>query len=830
MNSATARTRTREVAFVPQLTETDCGAACLASVLSFHGKHVPLHEVRSRLGGGRNGVTARQLLAAGRAYGLTCRGVAIEPTKLKFLPAGSILHWDLAHYVVYEGANAKSVQIVDPATGRRNVAWDDANKSISGVALVFEPGDNFVKVKPERRQRLRRYASWIFGVRNVWMRIIVASFFMQLLSLAIPGLMTTLVDKVVPRGDAPLLYLVGAGFLVLTAFHFMSALLRSRLLLELRTRVESRMSFFFVEHLFALPYAFFQQRTTGDLMMRLSSQAAIRELLTTGALSALLDGVLVSLYFVLLIGAAPSLAYVAIGFALMQVLVYAIGARRNAQLVVEGLAAQAQLEATQVEMLAGMETLKSMGATDRALSRWSDLYVNTLNRSIARGLLDGTFSALLGTLRFAGPVCLMLMGAYKVLDGTLSLGSMLGLSTLGAGFLDPVANLVATSLRLTQLHGYMERIEDVLETPRERASADIGNLPVNLSGAISLRQVAFKYPSEPEPTLTDVSFEAAPGECVAIVGASGSGKSTLARLLAGLYEPSEGSISFDGRDLRGWDLTRLRKRLGIVTQDTRLFAGTIRDNVSLFDNDVNQDEIERACRLACIHETIEAMPMGYDTVLADGGSSLSGGQRQRLSLARALLLRPSVLVLDEATSALDTVTERRVQEELRRLECTRVIVAHRLSTIVEADKILMLDNGRIVGLGRHDGLLKSCPAYRHLVLTQTSPEHAPSAGPATPPTLLQARIAPATGNRVNSLVAPPPAGSVKPPPLPRPPAPSGPPPRRLPAGILRDSATPKSENTEVRGSDCKICDAAQQVPRDSGEIHIEIDWGALEHA
>jgi ABC-type bacteriocin/lantibiotic exporter with double-glycine peptidase domain len=526
--------------------------------------------------------------------------------------------------------------------------------------------------------------------------------------------------------------------------------------------------------------------------------------------------------------------------------VYAIGARRNAQLVVEGLAAQAQLEATQVEMLAGMETLKSMGATDRARSRWCDVYVNTRNRTIARGLLDGTFSALLGTLRFAGPVCLMLMRAYKVLDGTLSLGSMLGFSTLGAGFLDPVANLVATSLRLTQLHGYMERIEDVLETPRERASADIGNLPVNLSGAISLRQVAFKYPSEPEPTLTDVSFEAAPGECVAIVGASGSGKSTLARLLAGLYEPSEGSISFDGRDLRGWDLTRLRKRLGIVTQDTRLFAGTIRDNVSLFDNDVNQDEIERACRLACIHETIEAMPMGYDTVLADGGSSLSGGQRQRLSLARALLLRPSVLVLDEATSALDTVTERRVQEELRRLECTRVIVAHRLSTIVEADKILMLDNGRIVGLGRHDGLLKSCPAYRHLVLTQTSPEHAPSAGPATPPTLLQARIAPATGNRVNSLVAPPPAGSVKPPPLPRPPAPSGPPPRRLPAGILRDSATPKSENTEVRGSDCKICDAAQQVPwdaaqqvpwgaaqqvpRDSGEIHIEIDWGALEHA
>src|SRR6185312_8818893 len=175
---STATARSREVEFIPQLTETDCGAACLASVLSFHGKHVPLHEVRNKLGSGRNGVTARQLLAAGRGFGLSCRGVAIDPKKLQFLPAGSILHWDLAHFVVYEGASAKEVHIVDPATGRRHVAWDDANKSISGVALVFEPGDTFVPAKPERRQRLRRYASWIFGVRNVWTRIVVASFFL----------------------------------------------------------------------------------------------------------------------------------------------------------------------------------------------------------------------------------------------------------------------------------------------------------------------------------------------------------------------------------------------------------------------------------------------------------------------------------------------------------------------------------------------------------------------------------------------------------------------------------------------------------------------------
>jgi ABC-type bacteriocin/lantibiotic exporter with double-glycine peptidase domain len=711
----------REVAFVPQLTPTDCGAACLASVLAFHGKHVPIHEVRSRLGGGRNGVTARQLLTAARAFGLTARGVSIDPSKLRYLPAGSILHWDLAHFVVYEGANAKQLRVVDPASGRRTIPLEEAGKSISGVALVFEPGHGFVREQPKRTYRLKRYLNWMFSVRNVWGRILATSFFLQLIALSTPGLLAILVDKVVPRGDAQLLYLVAAGFLLLTSFYFLSTLLRTRLLLELRTKLEARMSFEFVEHLFALPYGFFQQRTTGDLMMRLSSQLAIRELLTSGALSALLDGALVSVYFLMLLGAAPSLALVALGFALLQVIAYALASRRNSQLVVEGLAAQSQLEAYQVEMLSGIETLKSMGATDRSLSRWNDLYVNALNRAIASGRLDGTFSALLGALRFAGPVCLMMMGAYQVLAGSLSLGTMLGLSALGAGFLEPVASLVGTAMKLTQLQGYMERIEDVLDTPREvrretRTHERSGLFP--LAGAIQVSDLSFKYPSEPRPTLERVTFEAYPGECIAIVGASGSGKSTLARLLAGLYEPTSGSIAFDGRDLRAWDLVGLRERLGIVTQDTRLFSGTIRDNVALFEPNIPQEEIEQACILACLDQTISQMPMGYDTMLADGGSSLSGGQRQRLSLARALVRNPSVLILDEATSALDAITERAVQANLKALQCTRIFAAHRLSTVVEADRIIVLDQGEVVGIGRHSELFVRCPAYRELVRTQ----------------------------------------------------------------------------------------------------------------
>jgi ABC-type bacteriocin/lantibiotic exporter with double-glycine peptidase domain len=283
----------------------------------------------------------------------------------------------------------------------------------------------------------------------------------------------------------------------------------------------------------------------------------------------------------------------------------------------------------------------------------------------------------------------------------------------------------------------MERIEDVLDAPREAPPARPGasaRQPDDRAAAVTVQSLSFAYPSEPRPVLTDVSFEVAAGECVAIVGASGSGKSTLARLIAGLYAPLSGSIAIDGRELAAWDLHALRERFGIVTQETRLFSATLRDNVALFDAEVAQDRVEHACRLACLHESIEQMPMGYDTLLADGGSSLSGGQRQRLSLARALLRDPALLILDEATSALDTATERRVHAQLRALDCTRIVVAHRLSTVIEADKIVVLDAGKVAGIGTHAQLFVRCTAYRDLVRAQASaPELAPAPASARAP-------------------------------------------------------------------------------------------------
>jgi ATP-binding cassette subfamily B protein len=707
------------VPVILQLTPTDCGAACLAMALEHHGKKLPIEEVRSAVGSTR-GVSARQLIDAARRFGMRARGVKIAPDKLKFLPPGAILHWELNHFVVFESATRGELRVVDPAVGGRRIPIADVERMFTGVALVLEPGAQFEAEDRRPKTRVARYRRWILGVPGYFPRIFSASFMLQLIALALPGVMGVVVDKVVPRQDYHLLSLIAAGLLMAISFQFLAGFLRTHLLLHLRTHIDLRMTLEFLEHLLDLPYGFFQQRSVGDIVMRLSSGAQIRELLTSGAMSAVLDGTMVLFYFVLLVLAAPLLGAIALAVAAVQGLVYVRAGRLHAELTAEQLATQAKLSGFQIEMLAGMEAVKSMGAEARMATRWSDLYVDVLNTSLAKGRLSANFGTLIGAIAFAGPLIVVLTGAKLVLDGQLSLGTMLALSALASGFLGPINALITTAMQLQQLRGYMARIEDVLDSPTERKPAVAGR-GKTIEGAIELDRVGFRYAPDAPLVLDDVSLRIEPGELVAVVGASGSGKSTLARLLAGLYRPMSGTIRFDGVDAGQWDPPDLRRQLGMVTQETRLFAATIRDNIAMLDPAVLVERIELAAARACIEADIAAQPMGYDTLLPDGGASLSGGQRQRLALARALLNEPSVLVLDEATSALDTVTERRVQEQLSGLHCTRIVIAHRLSTIIDADRIVVMERGRVVAAAPHAELLATCDVYARLIEAQTRP-------------------------------------------------------------------------------------------------------------
>ncbi|MBI4511350.1 MAG: peptidase domain-containing ABC transporter [Deltaproteobacteria bacterium] len=709
----------RRMPVVEQMTATDCGAACLAMVMALHGKEVRLDEIRQVSVSGRDGVDALSILNTARWFGMRGRGVRIEVEDLEYLDEGSILHWEFNHFVVFERLTKRGVDIIDPAFGRRRIPMEQFRRSFTGVALLFEPGDNFVPSKGEKKKQAWRYVRQILSYRSHWKRILVTSVLLQVFALALPVLTGSVVDRVVPRGDYHLLTVLSIGFFSLVLFNFLASLIRSNLLLHLRTYLDARMTLGFLDHLVDLPYAFFQRRAAGDLMMRLNSNATIREILTSGALSGLLDGTLVFVYLILLFVASPPLGFIVFGLGFLDVSVFLLSRKRQKELMSESLHVQAKSQSYEVEMFNGIETLKATGSEHRAVEHWTDLFVDNLNVSLDRGRLSATVDSVMSTLRMASPLLLLVYGALKVLDGEMTLGTMLALNALATGFLGPLSSLVSTALQLQLLGSYIERIDDVFETEPEQDRTKVQVAP-KLSGRIMLDKVSFRYGPTTPLVVQEVSLRIEPGQFVAIVGRSGSGKSTLASLLLGLYKPTSGRIMYDGIDLADLEIRSVREQLGIVVQRPYLFGTSIRANIALSDPTIPLDRVVEACRLAQIHDEVTEMPMGVETLLLDGGASLSGGQRQRVALARALVRRPAILLLDEATSALDAVTEAKVQVELSRLKCTRIVIAHRLSTIVSADLILMMEDGRVVEQGTHAELLKRNGKYGQLVAAQVA--------------------------------------------------------------------------------------------------------------
>ncbi|HWM92096.1 MAG TPA: peptidase domain-containing ABC transporter [Thermoanaerobaculia bacterium] len=706
----------RPIPLVQQTTEADCGAACLAMILAWHGRRVRLEEVREAAGVTRYGASAAALVEAAKRYGLRSRGVRIDDLdNLGQLPRGSVLHWCFTHFVVFDRADGKGgAWILDPALGRRRVDREELDRSFTGVALILERGEGFVPGEPERRPPgVRRYLR-VIARSGILSKILATSVLVRLLALAVPILLAVLVDRVIPRSDYHLLAVAAAGMAALVGSHFLISLVRSHLLLHLRTVVDSRLATDFLEHLLALPFSVFQTRPVGDLLMRLNSNATVRETLTTGVLSGVLDGALVVIYLSLILLADWRLGLVVLILGLARIGLFLLNRRRYRDLMDGSLRAESDANAFQVQLLGGIEIFKAIGAESRALSHWSGLFTRVLNASLRRGRLSAWVDSALGALSLGSPLLVLALGAWLVLRGELTLGTMLALNALAVGFLEPLTQLVQTAFQLQVLGGYLDRLDDILELPREQEPGSAPE-PGRLQGRITLDGVSFQYSPLDPPVLRDVSLDIPEGSFVALVGASGAGKTTLAWLLLGLQRPTRGTILYDGMDLAALDLRSVRRQIGIVPQSPHLMAGSVRSNIALADPALPLDQVMEAARKAHLHDEIVAMPMGYDMPVGEAGSALSGGQRQRLALARALVQRPRILLLDEATSSLDALTEAKIQRELEGLDCTRIVIAHRLSTIKNADLILVLAGGRIAEQGSHDDLVARGGLYAELV-------------------------------------------------------------------------------------------------------------------
>lgn len=687
-------------------------------VLAHFGKEIPLEEVRSYAYQGRDGTTARFLLEAGRDLGLRGRAVSVpEVRDLRLLPRGSILHWSFCHFVVLDRVTRRGAIVVDPAGGREEKSWEQLDQRFTGVAICFEPGADFEPERSRSSVGTARFVAELLGRSGILARVLSTSAFLQVLALGLPILTGLVVDRVVPYHDIGLLEMLAIGFLGLIGFRFVASLVRAFLLVQLKTDLDAKITLEFLDHLVDLPYPFFQTRATGDLMMRLNSNATVREMLTGAALSAGLDGTMASLYLVLLFVVSPPLGALVTALGASRLIVFLVARRKYRERMAVTLERQARSRSFQVQMLSGMETLKSTGSEKRAVERWSNLFADELNATAAQGRLNAWSDSLLDALTTGSPLVVLLVGCQLVLQGELSLGTMLALNALAVGFLTPLSTLMTTALQLETLKSYIARIDDVLATEKEQAPGAPRARP-ELLGRIHLEGVSFRYGARGPYAISEVSLRVEPGELVALVGTSGAGKTTLANLMLGLYRPTEGRVVFDSYDLDQLDLTWVRKRLGVVNQNPYLFGRSIRDNIALADPTLSLEDIAAAARLAQIHEEIIEMPMGYSTELGQGGNSISGGQRQRIALARALVNKPSILLLDEATSNLDAITERKIHQELDRLACTRIVIAHRLSTIRSADRIVVVEGGRVVETGSYDDLVTRDGCFAELIAAQ----------------------------------------------------------------------------------------------------------------
>jgi ABC-type bacteriocin/lantibiotic exporter with double-glycine peptidase domain len=718
--------RRPEIPVIYQSTAADCGAACLAMVLGYFGRDVHLEEVREAAGVARDGISAAELLDAAQHFDLRGRGVRLEVTELGKLAPGAILHWDLNHFVVLDRVEKNGLRVVDPALGRRRVAWSDVGRSFSGIAILLEKTDRFTARGEKAKKTGRpvyRYLRRIFADSRLWPRIVVSSILLQVFGIVLPFINGRLVDGVVPRDDRHLLWVLLAGLGVLIVLHFATSLLRNQLLLQLRTQLDAKLTLGFLDTMLKLPYAFFQRRHGADLMVRVGSVATVREVLTGAVLSSAIDGVLVVSSLVLLLVMSPLLAAVSVGLVILETTLFLFMRKKMRDLAQGGIAKQVEATNRLQELLFGIGSLKASGCEHRASQSWSASYVDQMNLALKRGAYGSWTDAVFGTVRVAAPFVLLVVGIVQVLHRDFTLGTMLSAISFANSFIGPLGNLVASFTNLQMAGIHLGRIDDVLATPPEQERAHLRVLR-ELEGRITVERVSFRYSPKAPLILDDVSLEIPAGAKVALVGRSGSGKSTLASLLLGLYEPTSGRVLYDSHPLTELDLRSVRRKVGVVVQQPHVFSATVRANIALGDPATPLARVEEAAMRACVHDDIVRMPMGYDTPLLAGGASISGGQRQRIALARALLENPSILLLDEATSALDSVTEARVDAQLSALRSTRIVIAHRMSTVVGADLIVVLDKGRIVGQGTHAELLATTPLYRELAGVSSAPPSA----------------------------------------------------------------------------------------------------------
>ncbi|CAN0639159.1 ABC transporter [Burkholderia cepacia] len=687
----------RRLPVILQTQAAECGLACVGMVASHYGHDLDLVSLRRRFSPSLKGATLNDVMLIAYRLGLASRALRLELDELGKLRRPCILHWDMNHFVVLKSVSRGRITIHDPARGRRDVPLAEVSEHFTGVALELMPSPSFERTQAREAISMTKLVGGVTGLRTTFAQVLLLSAALEVFGIATPFYMQWVMDQVLVSADADLLTLLGIGFLLVVLFQNAVSALRSWVVTWFSSLLGVQWTANVCAHLLRLPMAYFEQRHIGDVVSRFGAINTIQATLTTQFIGALLDGVMAVATLAMLFVYSPSLTWLVLGlfaaYGAIRWIAYRPFRQANEEQIVYAARAQSNL----LESIRGVQAIKLANKQEARVATYANAVVETTNKHVAIERLSIGFSTLQGVISGAGRVVLVWLAAKQVLDGQFSAGMLVAFVSFADQFMARGAGLIGTLIdfRMLRLHG--ERLADIVLTDVE-ADMEAKVVRPPRAGhatppAIDVRDVRFRY-AETEPWVLDgCSFSIAPGESVALVGPSGQGKTTMAKLLLGLLAPEHGSVQVDGIDIRKLGLHPYRDRIGCVMQDDILFAGSIADNIGFFDPQPDDARVEHAARLAQIHDDIVAMPMGYRSLVGDMGSSLSGGQCQRVLLARAFYRQPAILVLDEATSHLDLARERLINDAVRAMNVTRIIIAHRPETIRSADRVIEIAGG-----------------------------------------------------------------------------------------------------------------------------------------
>lgn len=695
-------TRSR-VRLVRQTEIAECGLASLAMVANYHGLDIDLGTLRRRFAPSLRGAPLRSLIGLADKVGLTPRAVKLPLEELKNLHTPCILHWDMNHYVVLERVKGDKALIHNPDGRSTNMRLEEVSKHFTGVALELRPSDDFEGGKHRERLKLSQLWRRMTGLKRSIAQILVLTLVLQAYVLASPYYMQVAIDNALPALDLDLLAVLAIGFGLFTLINAGATLLRSFVLLVAGTTLGFTLASNVARRLFRLPVDWFEKRHTGDILSRFQSIGPIQTMLTQGAVAAIVDGLMAILTLALMFWYSPLLAAIAIVAFVLYGIVRTVSFSFEREAQEASIIMGGKEQSTLIETLRGMNTLRLFGRETLRHALWQTKLTDSVNADVrmARiGIWQGTANALIFGLE---NILTIYLAISFVIEGRgFSVGMVFAYMAYKGQFIGKAGALIDNAIAFKMLGLHLERLSDIALSDEDKSFGDSLDRETELKGRIELRDVFYRYaPSDPL-VLEGVNLAVEQGEFVAITGPSGGGKSTLVKLLLGLVEPESGEVLVDGLPLNRFGYKSFHGQISAVLQEDSLFAGTLADNIALFDESVDMERVVGAAVAASIHNDIAQMPMQYETLVGDMGSTLSGGQKQRVLLARALYRQPKILVMDEGTAHLDTDHERAVNEAISAMGITRIIIAHRKETIEAAERILVMVGGQL-----HDAEINS---------------------------------------------------------------------------------------------------------------------------